>query len=101
MDVVRARNGLRVWDEVLFLRELRLQPSFASPGERSHSHFHAGDGTMPKLSLDVADLKVSSFEAVSPQSDAMEKHIGYTTLQACTVPKYSCQIACPSQEWEG
>jgi hypothetical protein len=53
---------------------------------------------MQKLSLNVAELKVSSFEAVAPQ--LRDEWIGYTTIQACTVPKYSCQIACPSQRWE-
>jgi len=53
---------------------------------------------MQKLSLNVAELKVISFEAVAPHARA--EWVGYTTIQACTVPKYSCQIACPSQKWD-
>lgn len=52
---------------------------------------------MQKLTLNVAELKVTSFDAVSPQASRQDEYVGYTTLQACTVPKYSCLIACPSQ----
>lgn len=55
---------------------------------------------MAKLPLNLADLKVASFDVVTPQSRAFDEFVGYTTLQACTVPKYSCLIACPSQRAE-
>jgi hypothetical protein len=54
---------------------------------------------MPKLTLNVAELNVTSFDAL-PVASAREEWIGYTTIQACTYPKYSCLIACPSQRAE-
>lgn len=50
---------------------------------------------MPKLSLNVADLRVTSFDAVAPRPTPANHLLGRPTLIDCTYPRYSCLLVCP------
>ena len=50
---------------------------------------------MPKLSLDVADLQVTSFEPMAPDPTQPEGLVGPPTRIDCTYPRYSCLLVCP------